>query len=104
MSDLTRIHNIKCHRCDRPCDAFTLKSYDEIGNIISFCTFYCANFYHETTGNEIWRPKTLETVVPQSEPRYVREVRNLDLLNFHIRRVNKALRIISFEMLEKMNG
>jgi hypothetical protein len=59
-----------CHRCGCSCDAY--KHETRIG-FTFFCTFYCAKFYHDTTGLPIIRSVTGEMVIGESRPLYISE-------------------------------
>ena len=83
----------RCHRCQSLCDAYTHETIiicphgwppkdwpvptDHCSQCtelpVYFCTFYCAKFYHDSTGEGIMRTATKEIVLHAGKPLYLRE-------------------------------
>jgi hypothetical protein len=100
MSDLTRSTLIPCHRCGRPCDAFMLLAEENPGwpRNLRFCTWYCADQYHKTTGNQIYNSKS-EVVIAQNKPLYVEEQRKFEEFGLHCELLNLAFEQMAIELL-----
>jgi hypothetical protein len=116
MSDLTRNHMLPCERCGRPCDAFTLLAKTVLaGNVeltssigwtftipveARFCTFYCADAYHKTTGKRIYNPKG-ETIIPEGRPLHEKEYEKYVEMELRNTLFAKAIETMVIELLEE---
>jgi hypothetical protein len=68
----------RCHRCGVTCDAYQHEARLNKVDVLTFCTFFCAQFWHFATGFRVYRTATGEIVFEHSRPRVENELQGHD--------------------------